>query len=614
MSCMSNPDPPGVQGRHGNAERLVFLALAAIALAYVLARAMWVPFIGDEARTFFLYNEPGRFQPWYAYWDAANHLLCTALAQVCYLGFGPAAWSLRLPSVLAFLIFAWYTWRFGGLLEHRAVRWPFLAAMLFTPMPIEFFSLYRGYGMGIAFLLMGIFHLVRAAATGKQVHFIGALIGFMLASYASFSLVILWASALVFLAGLVIHWRTDARSRIFAFVAMTVLGVLPLTYLGVYSLELAERGALYYGTADGLVRGTLSSVIRTMFPNLGWDPALLVAVVGVFLILLALVNIAKNGGRRLIAPLSVIAILLLLEIIGRYVLNGFFGVLFPVNRAALHLVTLMVLLFVFTLEALPKHLSVARYVAAVLLIFPITAARQANLSHVGLWPEDPITEEVFQAAAAYQNRSPRPLSIGSAEFLRHSWALRNMAHRTHLPLLQNVPEGCTGTDLLLLHTADTATAPEYHRIAGKPTDAVVLYARNEPLPLQLIKDTIIPPNAAVPGSWMLWEPAAGSLQCPELLIELEAVITSSSRPLEALMVWETSAEDSPYAYSDLAIAMQREAWSGDTLRLARWVPLPGTKRKHVDMRIWNIRNQPMAVDYCRMRAYCLAKDADIANP
>ncbi|MBS1941869.1 MAG: hypothetical protein JST38_13425 [Bacteroidetes bacterium] len=595
-------------------ERTAFLVLSVLVFTYITARAVFVPFIGDEARTFFYYNEPGRFQPWYAYWDAANHLLSTALAQVCYPCFGPAAWSLRLPSVLAFLLYAWYTWRFGRLLEHRSVRWPLLVAMLFTPMLIEFFSLYRGYGLGIAFLLMGLFHLVRAAATGKAVHFVGALTGFLLAAYASFSLVILWASALVFLAILVVHWRKSARSRFLAFAAIALLGLLPLTYLGLYSRELAKRGALYYGSADGLVQGTLPSVIRPMFPNLGWDPAPSVAVLGLLLIMLAFANPMKSGWKRLCAPVSVIAMLLLPEVIGRYVLNGMFDVLFPVDRAALHLVTLMVLLFVFTLDALPKRLATLRYTAVVLLIFPITTARQTNLDHVGLWPDDPITEEVFQAAAAYQNRSPRPLSIGSTEFLRYSWALRNMAHHVQLPLLQNVPEGCTGTDLLLLHTADTATAPAYHRVAGKPTDAVVLCARNAPLPLHLIHDSIIPPNATVPDSWMLWEPAETSPGCAELLIELEAVITSPAPPLEALVVWETSAKDSPYAYSDLAIAMQREAWNGDTLRLARWIPLPGTLHKRVDMRIWNIRKQPMAVGYCRVRAYCLAKDADIADP
>lgn len=612
--AMRIPELQDIPERHAKVELAVFLVLGAIAFTYITARAMFVPFIGDEARTFFYYNEPGRFQPWYAYWDAANHLLCTALAQVCYLSFGPAAWSLRLPSVLAYLLYAWYTWRFGRLLEHRSVRWPFLAAMLFTPTLIEFFSLYRGYGLGIAFLLMGLFHLVRAAATGKPIHFIGALAGFLLAAYASFSLVILWVSALVFLAALVVHWWKDARSRFLAFAAMAVLGLLPLTYLGLYSMELAERGALYYGTADGLVQGTLPSVIRPMFPDLGCDPALPVAVLGLLLIALASAHIAKGGWKRLCLPVSVIAMLLLLEVTGRYVLNSLFAVLFPVDRAALHLVTLLVLLFAFTLDALPEHLQALRYTAAVLLIFPITAVRQANLDHVGLWPDDPITEEVFQAAAAYQSRSPRPLSIGSTEFLRYSWALRNMAHQADLPLLQNVPEGCTGADLLLLHTADTATAPAYHRVAGKPTDATVLCARNTPLPLHLIQDSIIPPNAAVPDSWMLWEPADGSLECAELLIELEAVITSPARPLEALVVWETSAEDSPYAYSDLTIAMQRESWNGDTLRLARWVPLPGSLRRHVDMRIWNIRKQPMAVGYCRVRAHCLAKDADIADP
>lgn len=597
-------------GRPLRTERIAFLAMAGFAFAYILIRSYSVPLVNDEARTFFLYNEPGRFQPWYALWDAANHLLCTTLAQVCYLCFGPAAWSLRLPSVLAFALYAWYTWRWGRLLQHRVVRWSFLAAMLFTPTLIEFFSLYRGYGLGIAFLLMALYHLVRTAATGKRSHLIAALFGFLLASYASFSLLIVWASALVAMAALVLHWEKAARERTLSFAALLALGVLPLAYLGVYSMELAKRGALYYGTSDGLVKGTLASLVGIMFPNLGWDPTWPVAVGVLLLLLLTMFGVGNGVWGR---PALGIAALLLSEIIGRYALSGFLGVMFPLDRAALHLVTLAVLLFAFVLDTMPRQLPALRYAATALILFPVTVLRHTNLNHVGLWPDDAIPEEVFQAAEVYQQKFPRSLVIGSTEFLRYSWALRNMAHQARLPLVQNVPEGCTGTDLLLLHTADTATAPAYHRVAGKPTDAVVLCARNTPLSLQLIHDTIIAPNAAVPDTWMLWEPVAGSIQCKELLIELEAVVNSPSQPLEALVVWETIADDSPYAYSELSMAMQRKSWSGDTLRLSRWVVLPGTEHKRMDMRIWNIRKQPMAMGYCRVRAYCLAKDADIAH-
>jgi hypothetical protein len=125
-------------------------------------RAVLVPLTHDEARTFFVYTRTGEFLPWLGHWDAGNHVLCTALGWLSYEAFGMAAWSLRLANVLAFGLYAAYAYRWGLLLSDRAVRWCLWPALLFTPVLIEFFALYRGYGMAMAFLLMALYPLHQA--------------------------------------------------------------------------------------------------------------------------------------------------------------------------------------------------------------------------------------------------------------------------------------------------------------------------------------------------------------------------------------------------------------------------------------------------------------------
>jgi hypothetical protein len=589
---------------NSGSERAGFALLAVLATAYVVARAWAVPFVNDEARTFFLFNEVGRFQPWYAYWDAANHLLCTALGQVCYLIFGPAAWSLRLPSVLSFGVYLWYVWRLGVLLVHRPVRWVFWLAMLFTPVLIEFFSLYRGYGMGIAFLLMAVFHLIRYARTGERLHFLGALAGMLLAAYASFTLMILWSGILVLLALMAL--RTEGRGWRLARMATawTILGAMPLCYLASYGLDLAKRGALYSGTSGGLVRGSMPSVLWPMFhvdPHLPFG-LLVLCLIG--LIVHGSAGIFRRERWKWPSPLEVLAMLMCMEIAGRYVLNITSGILFPTDRAALHFVPLIAMLFAFTVDEVSVKRPWAQGAMAFLLIFPWSTWREADLDHSAIWPDDAIGEDLFPVAEKCQQAANRPLAIGSPGFLDYSWALRNMAVGSDLPIVQNVKADCRGVDLLLLRVADTIHAPEYHRIAGMPTDPVVLLARNTPLPLELLLDTVIPPENAVPEFRNLWEPPEGSVHAAGLLLVLDAQITSPARPLEAVLVWDTGSSDRPpHAYTDMKLALQRTTWQGDTLRLAHWIPLPDGGAEHIDMRIWNVRRQKLALGHCRLRVY-----------
>lgn len=594
-------------------ERAAFVMLALVSVLYVVTRAWAVPFVNDEARTFFLFNQVGRFQPWFAEWDAANHLLCTALAQVSYMVFGPAACSLRLPSVLAFGLYLWYVWRSGALLSHRPVRWIFWTTMLFMPMLIEFFSLYRGYGMGIAFLLMAVFHVIRYATTLEWIHFLGALVGMLLAAYASATLMVLWASVLVIVALLALRrwkgpWRSAPMGLLRQVLALLFLGVLPMAYLAAVGLELAKQGALYYGTPGGLVQGSLPSLLWPLFPFELPAVEYLFFFVTCGLLVLAFARAMEQKTWNWSPPLVMIATLLVLEIVGRYALNFTSGVLFPVDRAAMHFLPLFVLLFAFAVDHFALKWPALQWAMALLLIFPLTTLSYANLNHVGNWPKDPITEEIFTVAERYQREADRPLVIGSPAFMKHSWALRNMAAGSPLPLLQQVPFGCTGTDLLLVHPEDTIHALGYHRVAGKPTDAVLLYARNTPMPLELLLDTVLAPNPTLPEHWMIWDPRPGSVPADELLLVLDAVITSPARPLEAFLVWDIGeTEHGPNAYNDLAPALLRSRWQSDSLRVSRWMLLPAQGAETMSMRVWNARHQELSVEYCRLRVYRIEK-------
>lgn len=61
-------------------EKLLILLCSAFVLIYFGLRAAYVPIFHDEAATFFHFIQVERFIPFYAEWDAGNHLLNTALS------------------------------------------------------------------------------------------------------------------------------------------------------------------------------------------------------------------------------------------------------------------------------------------------------------------------------------------------------------------------------------------------------------------------------------------------------------------------------------------------------------------------------------------------------
>src|SRR5690606_18920458 len=93
------------------------------------------------------------------------------------------------------LLYALYVWRVGTWFKSAAVSGLCRAALLLTPFVLEFFSLFRGYGAGIAFVLMGMYHLVRFTTVRSMAHSLWAVLAFSLAGFASLNTLLLWMQA-----------------------------------------------------------------------------------------------------------------------------------------------------------------------------------------------------------------------------------------------------------------------------------------------------------------------------------------------------------------------------------------------------------------------------------
>ncbi|MCC7501019.1 MAG: hypothetical protein IT229_00725 [Flavobacteriales bacterium] len=596
-------------------KRRAFLLLAALAFAYVAMRAYLVPLTHYEARTFFVYTLSGRFLPFLSHWDAGNHLLCTALGWLSYEAFGMAPWSLRLFSVLSFLLYAWYVWRWGLLLHRSVVRGSFWAALLFAPVLIEFFSMYRGYGMATAFLLMALYHTTALIRDGGRNHLIAALLAWLLAALSMLSLMILWCAALGVIAlDMVINSRS-ARARITGSVLWLTLGILPLVGVSLYARELKDQGLLYFGTEDGLYRGTLRSLTVEFF---GTDAAwLMVPVALIMLMTFSAIcwSLFRSTTDRWRSTAVVLTALFLVELLGRLVLGEGFGVLYPTGRTALHWLPLAVLLFAFAVDGLAVGKGVWQWASLLLLALPIRTLTTLNLSYVRSWPEEAISANIYDTVGRLQRAAPRPLLVDGYRQMPPPWDHERLWMRPALPLLSSHGFPQANCDLLLIDTTYFTAPPGFHTIATSATGRQVLKQRNVPIQLALMNDSVLAPTSLNDEFHGLWEPNAQELVAQELVLELKLDLRSDARCLETLLVIEVDGPDGEHLhYDQIELRTLQPEWTGDTLHIMRRLPILSGNAKRVVCYFWNRHRQNLSLSSGRVRTLRIQPDHDLRNP
>jgi len=128
-------------------------------LVYVVLNAVRVSFSHDEAITFLNYLSGDIFQL-FNFISPNNHFLNTVLAKISYFFGGNKEWVLRLPNVLAYVLYLVFSFR----LVHAWTRKPLAAAgfllLNLNPYVLDFFSLCRGYGLSMGFMVAALFFYV----------------------------------------------------------------------------------------------------------------------------------------------------------------------------------------------------------------------------------------------------------------------------------------------------------------------------------------------------------------------------------------------------------------------------------------------------------------------
>lgn len=220
-----------MQGR-----RITWGVVVATICAWSVWRATTWPIGHDEALTWLWYvRKP--FSVSLTTYDANHHVLFTWLAKLAASAFSDAVWSLRLPSMVAFIVFVAASARLAArATDSPLLGWSVLIAMTCGPRTFEYGFAARGYGGALASLAVALC-VLRPGARGTAA-------GIALGTCLGFNLSFGWAALGVGLAA----WITgvlDGRG----FVRLAIAGTLVSGLICAAPLAHATPDAFYFGAS-----------------------------------------------------------------------------------------------------------------------------------------------------------------------------------------------------------------------------------------------------------------------------------------------------------------------------------------------------------------------------
>ena len=407
-------------------EKKIAYLIGMLLFSYLVLRSIYSPILHDEIATFYYYIQPGIYFPPHAHWDANNHILNSMLSGWSYQLFGDAPWALRLPNVLAYILFVWATWKLASLLQNKSLRWGFFLAMTMAHYMFEYFNETRGYGLSMAFLSLGIFFTIRYLNSAQYRYLLGLLMAYLLACMANLTL--LYSCLLI---GVVLVFSVWQRKEIIqiklAHYVTLFVGMVMLYPLIQFGFDLKERGALYYGGKEGFWKYTGNTLSELFLGYYSTEIAVLLTLLfsGILISFLWHWYRQKSSLQTILKQHHFIWVYLFVGSIAaifatRYILD----VNFPEDRTAMYLYPYLIGSLAFTIDRYSSQFL--QYTTALMfLYFPVQFIFKANITHATWSMEERAPQEYFDQIKTYTRINPYPFTIGGARTQELCWNYMN---------------------------------------------------------------------------------------------------------------------------------------------------------------------------------------------
>lgn len=379
------------QGRH---IQFSYIVIGVLAFCYVLIRAIKVGVTYDEAWTI------SQFVPQsvlhilnYSPCDANNHLTNTLLIKL-FFSFGNESLLIaRLPNVLAFLLYLYYGYKLTSKHLSPFVGLSCFLLLLLNPFLLDFFSLARGYGLSLGFILASIYfacNYVREGSISSVVKSVG--LG-AIAVLCNFSVLNYWMALVVVVNGIALLPATRHNfKKTFLYSLGIALLLTAISYEPIRKLKL--NGNLSYGGSISFYSDTLTSLTKYTLYNSEYASIVNYSLVGFLVVLGLFVVISFFFDRTIYSLKNVILGITTLSILSVILQHYLLGTLYVTDRTALFFYPLLIFCLCFSANTFSnKH--VAKSIVVVVLLMGINLGGKANLYKTATWYFDAHSEEIL---------------------------------------------------------------------------------------------------------------------------------------------------------------------------------------------------------------------------
>lgn len=387
----------------------------AVVFIYVLIRALNLSFIIDEAMSYdILVNKPYYFKALIFddshFYIANNHVLNTVFGYISYYTFGISPFSFRVFNVLAFVVYSYYG--IGIIKAYSKSKVSTLIALVFlflNPFMLEFFSLYRGYGLSLACTVALLYNFSKYCFEGPKRKFIVRGVVFsLLAIYANFALLIpvfiVQVLCFIYLNKGVKFGEILKRKETLIFVIGGILLIPAVSNI----LILSDLKELYFGGNTSFIHDTLNSFVEYTFHNKNkFD--IVVLVVGIVLMITYALVFGKD--KKLRAITLVILGLTILPTL----LNLLLDTKFVIERASLYVVPFLGIFFMLLYDYSSQRKWINLACSVLILFLGVSAVKKSiksyNFNTTTTWQTDSNNKDVLTDILALNNNKQFTLAV-----------------------------------------------------------------------------------------------------------------------------------------------------------------------------------------------------------
>lgn len=277
--------------KHTNIAKYIVIILGAILFIAMFIKSSMTSFTHDESYTYLAFIHDSfmdiiSFKNWYT----NNHILNSLSMKYSEMIFGSSEIALRLPNLLALLIYMRYSY-----LLYRSqdpiITIPVFALLISNLAMIDLFSVARGYGLSFGFMIMGMYYLIEYLREPNRKYLIWFHTAAILASLSSFTMLTIYVSFLAVYNVVIFMEQFYVKAGKFEPFQINKVHIIPLLIATAILFEPVRRvltfSKLDFGGKEGFFENTLTHVSINLTHGLGLsDTAFVVAKIVLVLIVL----------------------------------------------------------------------------------------------------------------------------------------------------------------------------------------------------------------------------------------------------------------------------------------------------------------------------------------